>query len=123
MNAMLSSLQVAVFAPKQALAIKPFGFDIKVLLATEPIRGAISVVLACLVAGSANAQEAGAISSPALSRCAGKGGAETRAADPAFVSVGLDGMPWLTIARLDGDVGSQPLSSTGTATRYRRTRD
>jgi type III secretion system (T3SS) chaperone YscW len=123
MNAILSSLQVAVFTPKQALTIKPFGFDIKVLFATEPTRGAISVILACLVAGSANAQEAGAISSPALSRCAGKVGAETRAADPAFVSLGLDGMPWLTIERVDDTVGSQPISAAVMGTGYWRRRD
>jgi uncharacterized lipoprotein YbaY len=80
-------------------------------------------VMACLVAGSAHAQEAGAISSPALSRCAGKVGAETRIADPAFVSLGLDGMPWLTIERLDDTVGSQAISVTVTGTGYRRKRD
>ena len=59
----------------------------------------LAFVLACLAVGSAHAQEAGAFPSPALSRCAGKVGAETRAADPAFASLGLDGVPWLTIER------------------------
>jgi hypothetical protein len=45
------------------------------------------LLMASLVAGSAHAQEVVAISSPALSRCAGKVGAETRAADPAFASL------------------------------------
>ena len=80
-------------------------------------------LMACLVAGSADAQEAGAISSPALSRCAGKVGAETRIADPAFVSLGLDGVPWVTIERLDDTVGSQAISVTVTGTGYRRKRD
>ena len=80
-------------------------------------------LMACLVSGSAYAQDAGAISSPALSRCAGKFGAETRAADPAFVSLALDGVPWLTTEQTDDTVGSQPISETVTGTGYRRRRD
>jgi uncharacterized lipoprotein YbaY len=80
-------------------------------------------LMACLVTGSAYAQEAGAISSPALSRCAGKVGAETRMADPAFVGLALDGVPWVTIERLDDTVGSQAISTTVTGTGYRRKRD
>ena len=44
-------------------------------------------------------------------------------ADPAFVSLGLDGVPWLTIERLDDTVGSQANSATATGTDYRRKRD
>jgi len=80
-------------------------------------------LMACLVAGSAHAQKADAISSPALSRCAGKIGTETRMADPAFVSLGLDGVPWLTIERVNDTVGSQAISTTVTGTGYRRKRD
>ena len=80
-------------------------------------------LMACLVTGSAYAQEAGAISSPALSRCAGKVGAETRVADPAFVSLGLDGVPWLTSEQVDDTVGSQAISTAITGTGYRRKRD
>ena len=80
-------------------------------------------LMACLVTGSAYAQEAGAISSPALSRCAGKVGAETRTADPAFVSLGLDGVPWLTSEQVDDTVGSQAISTAITGTGYRRKRD
>ena len=80
-------------------------------------------LMACLVTGSAYAQEAGAISSPALSRCAGKVGAETRMADPAFVGLALDGVPWLTSEQVDDTVGSQAISTTVTGTGYRRKRD
>ena len=80
-------------------------------------------LMACLVSGSAYAQDAGAISSPALSRCAGRAGTETRAADPAFVSFALDGAPWLTIEKTDDTVGSQPIFETVTGTGDRRRRD
>jgi len=80
-------------------------------------------VMACLVSGSAYAQDSGAISSPVLSRCAGRAGTETRAADPAFVSLALDGVPWLTIEQTDGMIGSQPISETVTGIGYRRRRD
>jgi uncharacterized lipoprotein YbaY len=83
----------------------------------------LSFVLACLVVGSAHAQGAGALPSPTLSRCAGKVGSETRAGDPAFASLGLDGMPWLTLERLDDTVGTQPISATVTGTGHRRRRD
>src|SRR5262249_36251981 len=80
-------------------------------------------VMACLVSGSAYAQDSGAISSPVLSRCAGRAGTETRAADPAFVSLALDGVPWLTIEQTDEMIGSQPISETVTGIGYRRRRD
>jgi hypothetical protein len=79
--------------------------------------------MVCLVTGSAYAQEAGAISSPVLSRCAGKFGTETRTADPAFVSLALDGAPWLTIEKTNDTVGSQPIFETVTGTGDRRRRD
>ena len=80
-------------------------------------------LMVCLVTGSAYAQEAGAISSPVLSRCAGKFGTETRTADPAFVSLALDGAPWLTIEKTNDTVGSQPIFETVTGTGDRRRRD
>src|SRR5262245_27038181 len=110
-----------IVTPERAQSIKPFGLDMKVLPATEATFRVISVIVACLAVQSAHAQDAAALSSPALSRCAGKVGAETRAADPAFASLGLNGMPWLTVERLDDTVGSLPISTTGTG--YRRRRD
>jgi uncharacterized lipoprotein YbaY len=86
-------------------------------------RASSAFLMVCFVAGSADAQDAGAISSPALSRCAGMLGTETRAADPAFVSLGLDGVPWLTRERLDDTVGTRPISATVTGTGYQRRRD
>jgi hypothetical protein len=43
----------------------------------------------------------GGISSPLLSRCAGKFGGELRAADNAFPLFGLLGAPWMTIEQTD----------------------
>ena len=39
-------LQPAVVTPKQALSIKPFGIEVRVLLTTEATGGAISVIMA-----------------------------------------------------------------------------
>jgi quercetin dioxygenase-like cupin family protein len=39
-------LQATIVTPEQGLAIKPFGLDMKVLLATEATGGAISVIIA-----------------------------------------------------------------------------
>jgi quercetin dioxygenase-like cupin family protein len=46
MDARHSRLQATVIKPEQALAIKPFGLDMKVLLTTEATGGAISVIIA-----------------------------------------------------------------------------
>lgn len=67
------------------------------------------------------AQDAGGVSSPALSRCAGRVGIDMRQADAAFGVIALDGMPWLTIERTEESVGTQPISTTVTGTgEYRR---
>src|SRR5262245_58922254 len=41
-----SPLQALIVKPEQALSIKPFGLDMKVLLSTEATGGAISVLMA-----------------------------------------------------------------------------
>jgi quercetin dioxygenase-like cupin family protein len=46
MNARPSPPQAIIVKPEQALAIKPFGLDMKVLLSTEATGGAISVLMA-----------------------------------------------------------------------------
>src|ERR1700732_3570592 len=46
MDARTSPLLPIIVPPEQALVIKPFGLDMKVLLTTEATRGAISVVMA-----------------------------------------------------------------------------
>jgi hypothetical protein len=77
---------------------------------------------ACLSSASLHAQEAGGISSSVLSRCAGKAGGEVRQGDPAFVALGLDGRPWMTVERTESAVGSQPISTTVTGTGWRQRR-
>jgi len=44
-DARTSALQAIIVKPEQALSIKPFGLDVKVLLSTEATGGAISVLM------------------------------------------------------------------------------
>jgi uncharacterized lipoprotein YbaY len=81
------------------------------------------VLLAGVVAEPALAQDSGGMSSAAISRCAGKAGAEIRESDPAFGFIALDGMPWVTIERTEDKVGMQSISTTVTGTGARRRRD
>jgi hypothetical protein len=46
MNSRIARPQAAIIPPENAVMIKPFGLDMKVLLTTEATRGAISVVMA-----------------------------------------------------------------------------
>jgi hypothetical protein len=80
------------------------------------------IVLASLAAHSAYAQEAEGISS-ALSRCAGKAGSETRLGDPAFVTIALDGQPWMTTEQTKEVVGTMAISTTVTGTGWSQRRD
>ena len=41
-----SALQATIIKPEQALPIRPFGLDMRVLLTTEATGGAISVIVA-----------------------------------------------------------------------------
>ena len=50
-DARTSPLQATIVKPEQALSIKPFGLDMKVLLTTEATGGAISVLVAWLKPG------------------------------------------------------------------------
>jgi hypothetical protein len=56
----------------------------------------------------------GGISSPLLSRCAGKFGAEVRAADSAFPGLTLMGVPWMTIERTQQTVNGDRIVATVT---------
>ena len=47
MNARPSQPQGTIVKPEQALSIKPFGLDVRILLTTEATRGAISVLEGC----------------------------------------------------------------------------
>ena len=51
MDARCSVLQATIVRPEQALPIKAFGLDLKVLLTTEATAGAISVLMAWLKPG------------------------------------------------------------------------
>jgi len=46
MDARPSHLQATIVRPEQALRVKPFGLDMKILLTTEATGGAISVLMA-----------------------------------------------------------------------------
>jgi len=50
-DARTSPLQAIIVKPEQALPIKPFGLDVKVLLTTEATGGAISVLMGWLKPG------------------------------------------------------------------------
>lgn len=67
-------------------------------------------------------REQGGISTPLLSRCAGKFGAQLRAADNAFPLLSLMGVPWMTIERTDQTVDGAHIVAivTGTGMRARR---
>ncbi|MGQ3297552.1 YbaY family lipoprotein [Reyranella sp.] len=82
----------------------------------------LPVLLAACIAAPALAAPDGGISTPMLSRCAGKAGLETRQSDAAFGLLTLDGVPWLSIERTDEAVGIQPIMTTvtGTGSRHRR---
>ena len=64
----------------------------------------------------------GGISSPLLSRCAGKFGAELREADNAFPLLTLMGVPWMTVERTDQTVQGAHVVTivTGIGARNRR---
>jgi uncharacterized lipoprotein YbaY len=64
----------------------------------------------------------GGISSPLLSRCAGKFGAEIREADNAFPLLTLWGAPWMTVERTDQTIDGAHIVSivTGIGSRNRR---
>jgi uncharacterized lipoprotein YbaY len=81
------------------------------------------VVTALLGTAPVLAQEAGGISSTAISRCAGKVGMETRQHDQAFGVIMIDGMPWVTIERTEEKMGTQMIATTVTGTGARRRRD
>jgi uncharacterized lipoprotein YbaY len=81
-----------------------------------------TILLVCSVVTPAFAQDGAGISSPVLSRCAGKVGTDTRQSDAAFGIIALDGVPWLTIERTEDMVGTQPIVTTvtGIGSRQRR---
>jgi uncharacterized lipoprotein YbaY len=81
------------------------------------------LLLSGLMAEPVDAQQPVNLSTTALTRCAAKVGGETRQADPAFATFGLDGHPWITVEHTEDKVGSQNISTTITGTGWRRRRD
>lgn len=81
------------------------------------------VLLASLAAYSAHAQGNEGISSTLLSRCVGKAGSETRLGDPAFVTIALDGQPWMTTEETREVVGATAISTTVTGIGWSQRRD
>ncbi len=61
--------------------------------------------------------------SAVLSRCAGKIGTDMRKGDPAFVTIALDGEPWLTIDRTEEKVGDAMIATTVTGIGSLRRKD
>lgn len=70
----------------------------------------------------AQEKDEGGISSPLLSRCAGKFGAELRAGDEAFPGFTLLGMPWFNVENTDQTVNGAHVVAiiTGLGARSRR---
>ena len=67
------------------------------------IRRLLPALLAASIAAPAFAGPDGGVSTPMLSRCAGKAGLETRQSDAAFGLLALDGAPWLSIEPVEGN--------------------
>ena len=88
-----------------------------------PLLISIMALLVTALGSAALAQQAGGISSSAISRCAGRIGIDTREADPAFSAVLLDGVPWATTERVEDHIGAQAISTVVTGTGARRRRD
>lgn len=82
----------------------------------------LALMLLWPISSPVQSQDAGG-AAPLLSRCAGKAGGSMRDGDPAFVTLALDGEPWITIERMEEAVGTQPIATTATGTGWRRRRD
>jgi hypothetical protein len=83
----------------------------------------IAVLSFCFARPAAAQDPGGGLSSPEISRCAGKFGAILRGADQAFPVFSLDGVPWINIKSSDKTVaGGARIATTvtGTGSRQRR---
>ncbi|MDP1965969.1 MAG: hypothetical protein Q8K93_27655 [Reyranella sp.] len=60
------------------------------------------------------AGDEGGISSPAISRCAGKVGIDTRQSDAAYGVITFDDRLWVTIERTEELAGAQLITTTVT---------
>ena len=82
----------------------------------------LSLLAGVAVAAPAVAQNL-AEPSAVLSRCAGKVGTDMRKGDPAFVTIALDGEPWMTIERTEEKVGDAMIATTVTGIGSLRRKD
>ena len=82
----------------------------------------LSLLAGVAVAAPAVAQNL-AEPSAVLSRCAGKVGTDMRKSDPAFVTIALDGEPWMTIERTEEKVGEAMIATTVTGIGSLRRKD
>jgi hypothetical protein len=80
-------------------------------------------ILATILDAPVSAQDAGGISSSALSRCAGRAGLDARESDAAFGVIMLDGVPWVTIEKTAEQVGTQKAATAVTGSGMMRRRN
>lgn len=82
----------------------------------------LSVAFTLPFSTAARSEEQNGISSPVLSRCAGKFGTELRAGDQAFPLFGLDGVPWLKVEATDQTIDGAHIAAivTGIGVQSRR---
>jgi uncharacterized lipoprotein YbaY len=87
------------------------------------VRIVVPLLMSGVIAQAADAQQPVTLTTAALTRCAAKIGTDTRQADPAFATFGLDGPPWLTVEHTEDKIGSLSIATTLSGTGWRRRRD
>ncbi|WP_289294441.1 YbaY family lipoprotein [uncultured Reyranella sp.] len=83
---------------------------------------AVVVLLALALSLDVRAEPSDSSPVPLLSRCAGKAGSTVRQGDPAFMTLALDGRPWMTIDRTE-DADSRSVLTTITSNGWAKRRD
>jgi uncharacterized lipoprotein YbaY len=83
---------------------------------------AVVVLLALALSLDVRAEPSDSSPVPLLSRCAGKAGSTVRQGDPAFMTLALDGRPWMTIDRTE-DADSRSVLTTVTSNGWAKRRD
>lgn len=83
---------------------------------------AIVVLFALALSLDVRAEPADNAPVPLLSRCAGKAGGSVRQGDPAFMTLALDGRPWMTIDKTE-DADAQAILTTITSNGWAKRRD
>lgn len=83
---------------------------------------AIVALFALALSLDVRAEPADSSPLPLLSRCAGKAGSAVRQGDPAFMTLALDGRPWITIDKTE-DADSQSALTMVTSNGWAKRRD